>query len=125
MNSAPPQDVKDFLERFCNLYDGVILEVTLKYLDYSKQVKVLASAQDKTDDFSWKDLTIVFNDVQEFFIKEDKSTCQIISSGLQCRVFNGMLYFSFSSNILSLDHIYEYRQSEFYLSALSFHYDIA
>jgi hypothetical protein len=103
----------EFLTRFYHCYDGLIRYVKVNF--NFKEVSVILSTQDQEtqENEGWVNLVLEINDFSEFILIEDKSSCTVLSSGLQVGFFNGKTYLDFCPYTEEPDSIDDFKKSRF------------
>jgi hypothetical protein len=86
-----------FLSRFYDLSDAVIRKIEHDYLSTGVQTTtVTIEAQDQLAAEGWSHLAIRVSGVRELVFKEGRTTCQILSSGVQIDWYDGLVFCDFS-----------------------------
>lgn len=107
----------DFLSRFHNFYDALVRSVYVSFnaTDGTKHVTVVLSSQDQTtdQDDGWANITINVDDVKDIILIETKSTCAVLSSGLNIEIFDGIIYLDFCPYTEEPNGIEDFLKSSF------------
>lgn len=116
MNELLPTTITDFFDRFYNCYDGLIRNVNINYP--SKGALVVLSVQDQKaqKDEGWVNLHLYIENFTEFILRESKSTCVVLSSGLQIGFFDSTLYLDFCPFSEAPEGIDDFKKSDFLIA---------
>jgi hypothetical protein len=116
MNAIDPITKPRLLERFCEFSDAVLRKVQHTYLSTGKQMtEVTLSAMDKEAPDGWSNVVVRIRGVEELVFKEGRTTCQVLSNGLQIEWHEDIVYVDFSPYSTVAAGVEEIRKSDFYI----------
>jgi hypothetical protein len=112
-----PESATAFLDRFWNFYDGVIRRIALDLpRQRSAQIgKVDVLARDKKADDAWVVCTLQLLGLQEFVIREGKTSFLVLSDGLKLVWDSGRVFIDFGTGE-DKPTLEDIRSAGFYLS---------
>lgn len=117
MTEIKNSNFSDFLARFYNLYDGIIRNVTIKFMSkqHKTTVTVICSVQDQeiVGDDSWINLTFNVINVIDLILLEGNITCVVLSTGINIGFFDEHIYLDFCPFTEEPEGIDDFRKSRF------------
>ncbi len=118
MAEISPSNVAEFLERFQHCYDGLVRDVRVDFA--ARNVMVTLSVQDHEaqENEGWVNLVLQVEDAAEFILIEGKSTCAVLSQGLQVGFFDGVTYLDFCPYTEAPHSIHDFRKSRFLVAGI-------
>jgi len=108
-----PSNFTAFFERFAYCYDGFVRDVELNYVNRKATVILSVQDQETHKDHGWVNLTLEIEDVTRFILIEDKSTCVVLSGGLQVGFYDAAIYLDFCPYTQEPDGIDDFNKSHF------------
>jgi hypothetical protein len=113
MEELSSSNLAMFLTRFGHCYDGLVRYVKMDY--ETKEVVVVLSVQDREtrENDGWVNLVLTVKEVSKFILIENRSTCVVLSSGLQVGFYNGKIYLDFSPYTEEPDGVDDFMKSHF------------
>ncbi len=120
MQSLTPASLPSFLARFESFHDGLLRRIELRYLPSGeKELTVIVSAQDRTSSQGWSNVVFSVQRVSEITLREGRSSCQVLSSGMAVDWFDGQLFLAFSPWTAAPAGADDFRRSDFFVAGES------
>jgi hypothetical protein len=114
-----PSNLRLFLDRFQDFYDAVIRQAQVNFMNGHRRthVTVVLSVQDKETvvNRGWVNVTLNIEDIEKIKLLEGKTTCVVLSGGLQGGFFNDNIYLSFCSS-WKPENKDEFEDSDFFVA---------
>jgi hypothetical protein len=116
-------DIKDFKTNHGDLGDSVIRTIFIEYpkdSDTSRKITVQLESKNILLDYRWEAVTLIFEEVSDFRIREDNSTNQIVFEATYKELDN-LIAFDFSNEI-NWSNLIEIKKSSFYIVSRKFNW---
>lgn len=116
MPEITPFALAGFLERFSHCYDGVVRDVSIDFAAKRAVVNLLVRDREAKEEDGWVHLTLEVEGLTELSLSEGKSTCIVLSGGLQVGFFNGIIYLDFCPYTEVPVGVEDFRRSDFLIA---------